>query len=192
MGVIPIQPPPFKSSSGPLAVDARPQAAFISGLPSTYAETRRWRHSFGLTTATPAPRELEQATGSTNMSLQATTTTVSRPRFRTEASSAPAAVDPIFALIENHREQHAAHGIACEGNNDRETDRARNATYTLAMRLVKAPATTLAGVAAVLRYGHEFVRAGNEWPNWLNNAAFDWSANLNKSAAAAIERIAKL
>lgn len=124
------------------------------------------------------------------MNIHTSTAIVSRPRFRTDAARQQVVVDPIFAIIESHRQQHAAHAAAIEADKDRETDRARNATFALAMALVKAPATTLPGLVALLQYGYEFVKAGNEWPNWINNEPFDWSAQLNKSAAETLEKIA--
>jgi hypothetical protein len=70
------------------------------------------------------------------MSLHASIATVSRPRFHVDAAQAPATVDPIFAMIENHRQQHAAHGAAVDADKAREADRARNAAFALAMALV--------------------------------------------------------
>jgi len=124
------------------------------------------------------------------MSLHASTAIASRPNFRADAAQKRDPVDPIFAIIESHRQQHAAHGAAVDADKEREASRARNAAFAVAMALVKAPATTLPGVIALLQYGYDFVRDGNEWPNWIENAPYDWSAHLNKSAARALEKIA--
>lgn len=124
------------------------------------------------------------------MNMHVSQTISPHAAFRADTATTPP-VDPIFDMIENHRREHAAHRAACDKDNQREMDRARETARTLAMALVKAPATTLPGLIALLQYGHDFVQDGNEWPNWIENAPFDWSAHLNLSAAQAIEKIAR-
>jgi hypothetical protein len=124
------------------------------------------------------------------MNVHLSTTIPSRTAFRSGISETPPPADPIFSMLENHRREHAAHEAAIDKDNQREMDRARTATRALAMTLVKAPATTLPGLAALLRYAYDFVRDGNEWPNWVGDASYDWSAHLNLSAAETLEKIA--
>jgi hypothetical protein len=124
------------------------------------------------------------------MNVHVSPTARTRSKFSGATTEMPPAADPIFDMIESHRREHAAHCVACDKDNQREMDRAGNATRALAMTLVKAPATTLPGLAALLHYAYDFVRDGNQWPNWVGDASYDWSAHLNRSAAEALEKIA--
>lgn len=102
--------------------------------------------------------------------------------------------DPIFAMIERHRRDYLAYGAALEADNQKVADRLGTSVHKLGLKLVKAPATTVEGLIALLRYAFEFSQTDHDaWPNWDqdNDAPFDWSAHLNKSAADTLARITR-
>jgi hypothetical protein len=55
--------------------------------------------------------------------------------------------------------------------------------------LATTPPTTLAGVAAVLRFANEIEDAGLEWPDTDRIGAEGWHYQLRATMAAAIEAI---
>jgi hypothetical protein len=54
-------------------------------------------------------------------------------------------------------------------------------------KLATTPPTTLAGVAAVLRFANEIEDAGNEWPNTDTIGPDGWHYKLRATMAGAIE-----
>ena len=58
-------------------------------------------------------------------------------------------------------------------------------------KLATTPPTTLAGVAAVLRFANEVEHAGNEWPNTDTIGREGWHYQLRATMAAAIENLLK-
>ena len=56
-------------------------------------------------------------------------------------------------------------------------------------KLATTPPTTLAGVAAVLRFSNEVEDAGNEWPDTDTIGREGWHYQLRATVAAAIEEI---
>jgi hypothetical protein len=102
--------------------------------------------------------------------------------------SVPAAVtmprhsrpDPAFALIADKRAADIAHGEAIDAQDEADdkygdrsdeaseaSDRclaACHAVHAIDWRLATTPPTTLAGVAAVLRFANEIEDGGMEWP----------------------------
>ena len=58
-------------------------------------------------------------------------------------------------------------------------------------RLATTPPTTLAGVAAVLRFANEIEEGGMEWPNTDAVGPEGWHYQLRATMAAAIEALIK-
>jgi len=56
-------------------------------------------------------------------------------------------------------------------------------------KLATTPPTTLAGVAAVLRFANEIEDAGNEWPDTDAIGPEGWHYQLRATMAAALEEI---
>jgi hypothetical protein len=125
---------------------------------------------------------------------------------------ADATTDPIFALIEKHREADAAHGLACramdeiqaklmaskKGNwaTDADYEAADDAAQEAAELSTKAawdlidnPPTTPAGVVALLRYATEHgYRVG--WPDGEEGEPA-WERDLHLALADALEQMAR-
>jgi hypothetical protein len=78
------------------------------------------------------------------------------------AGALAAQPDPIFHLIERHREMCRIHAAACLRTEDHaELDAASDAEMDAACDLINSEATTLAGIAALVRYAVEV-----ELPHW--------------------------
>jgi hypothetical protein len=127
------------------------------------------------------------------------------------APSVPAAVivprDPAFALIADKRAAHIAHGEAIDAQDDAEgrygihsdeaseaDDRcfaACHAAHAIDWKLATTRPTTLAGVAAVLRFANEIEDAGNEWPDTDTVGPEGWHYQLRATMAAAVEALLK-
>ncbi len=84
--------------------------------------------------------------------------------------------DPVFALIADKRAADIAHGQAIDAEEAKEhgigldeaSDRslaAYHAVNAIDWKLATTPPTTLAGVAAVLRFANEIEDGGMEWPD---------------------------
>ena len=115
------------------------------------------------------------------------------------------AADPAFALIAEKLAADAAHGVAidtydeAERNEAIDPDAAEEADQRccVACKVVNAadwqlattPPTTLAGVAAVLRFANEIEDGGMEWPATDIIGADGWHYKLRATMAAAIETI---
>jgi len=69
--------------------------------------------------------------------------------------------DPIFAAIERHRQLYAAHGVACETDDEDAANAACDAAFSALAELVALTPTTLAGCAAMLRYVQHVTDADN-------------------------------
>jgi hypothetical protein len=122
----------------------------------------------------------------------------------TTALTAVPAVDPAFALIAEKRAADIAHGEAIdvcdlEDLRDRTSDAAIqaqdnseaacHAVFAIDWKLARTVPTTLAGVAAVLRFANEIEDAGNEWPDTDTVGREGWHYQLRATIAAAIEVI---
>jgi hypothetical protein len=123
--------------------------------------------------------------------------------------SVPAAVtisrhsrpDPAFALIAEKRAADIAHGEAIDAEEaaeehgiglDEASDRslaACHAAHAIDWKLATTPPTTLAGVAAVLRFANEIEEGGMEWPNTDAIGPDGWHYQLRATMAAAVEAI---
>jgi len=57
--------------------------------------------------------------------------------------------------------------------------------------LANTPPTTLAGVAAVLRFANEIEDAGGDWPDTDTIGAEGWHYQLRATMAAAVEALIK-
>jgi hypothetical protein len=63
--------------------------------------------------------------------------------------------------------------------------------HAIDWKLATTPPTTLAGVAAVLRFANEIEDAGMEWPNTDAIGPDGWHYKLRATMAAAIETLIK-
>jgi len=112
--------------------------------------------------------------------------------------------DPAFALIADklagdiaHCEAIDAeaeaeeHGIGLDEAYDR-CSAAYHAANALDWKLATTSPTTLAGIAAVLRFANEHEDAGGEWPNSDAIGADGWHYQLRATMAAAIETLIKV
>jgi hypothetical protein len=128
-------------------------------------------------------------------------------------SDVPAAVtvprhsrpDPAFALIADKRAADIAHGEAIDAqdeasvrygfHSDEESEAddhclaACHAVHAIDWRLATTPPTTLAGVAAVLRFANEIEDGGMEWPNTDAVGREGWHYQLRATMAAAVEAL---
>jgi hypothetical protein len=107
--------------------------------------------------------------------------------------------DPTFALIADKRAADVAHGEAIDTEEEAEEhgigldeacDRslaACHAVRAIDRKLATTPPTTLAGVAAVLRFANEIEDGGMEWPNTDAVGPDGWHYQLRATMAAAIE-----
>jgi hypothetical protein len=106
--------------------------------------------------------------------------------------------DPVFALIAEKRAADAAHCEAIDAEEaeehgiglDEASDRALAACHA-AHAIDWKLATTLAGIAAVLRFANEHEDAGGEWPNTDAVGPDSWHYQLRATMAAAIEALIK-
>jgi len=117
----------------------------------------------------------------------------------------PSKPDPAFVLIADKRAADIAHGEAIDAQDEADgrygfhsdesseaDDRclvACRAVNAIDWKLATTPPTTLAGVAAVLRFANEHEDAGGEWPNTDEVGADGWHYQLRATMAAAIEAI---
>jgi hypothetical protein len=130
--------------------------------------------------------------------------------------SVPAAVtvprhsrpDPAFALIADKRAADIAHGEAIDAQDEagcrygigsdgasEADDRclaACHAAHAIDWKLATTQPTTLAGVAAVLRFANEIEDGGMEWPNTDAIGADGGHYQLRATMAAAIEALIKV
>ena len=112
--------------------------------------------------------------------------------------------DPAFALIANKQAADIAHGEAIDaqdaadecGIGEEEAYgrccAAGDAVNAIDWKLATTPPTTLAGVAAVLRFANEIEDAGMEWPNTDAIGPDGWHYQLRATMAAAIEALIKV
>jgi hypothetical protein len=121
------------------------------------------------------------------------------------ASFAAAPADPAFALIAAHRAAEIAHCEVIDAQDEAETkygtrsDEAWEAAdrcgamcdeiNAIAWKLATTPPTTLAGVAAVLRFANEVEDAGGDWPDTDTIGPDGWHYQLRATMAAALETI---
>ncbi|TYO65595.1 hypothetical protein FXV83_15275 [Bradyrhizobium hipponense] len=61
----------------------------------------------------------------------------------------------------------------------------------IAWKLANTPTTTLAGIAAVLRFANEVEDAGGDWPDTDTTGAEGWHYQHRATMAAALEAIAR-
>jgi hypothetical protein len=117
----------------------------------------------------------------------------------------PAAIDPAFALIAAHRAAEVAHCEVIDAQDEAEDkygDRSVEAweaadrsgamadeVNAICWKLANTQPTTLAGVAAVLRFANE--DAGLEWPDTDTIGSEGWHYQLRATMAAAIENLLK-
>jgi hypothetical protein len=123
------------------------------------------------------------------------------------AATPQGAPDPAFALIAEKLAADVAHCEAIdaqgeiEGRGDFRSDAAIEAqdnsedachlVNEVDWKLATTPPTTLAGVAAVLRFANEIEDAGLEWPDTDAIGPDGWHYQLRASMAAAVEALIK-
>jgi hypothetical protein len=125
----------------------------------------------------------------------------------TAVLAAPPAVDPVFDLIAEKLAADAAHcrAIDAQGEFDERRDHSSDAALEaqensgaachyvneVDWKLATTLPTTLAGVAAVLRFANEIEDAGLEWPHTDTIGPDGWHYQLRATMAAAIEALIK-
>ena len=113
--------------------------------------------------------------------------------------------DPAFALIAAHRAAEFAHCEVIDAQDEAEakygirSDEAWEAAdrsgamcdevNAICWKLATTPPTTLAGVAAVLRFANEVEDAGLEWPETDTIGPDGWHYQLRATMAAAVEAL---
>jgi hypothetical protein len=122
-------------------------------------------------------------------------------------AAAAVSADPAFAMIAEKQAADVAHEKACDALSDAEerygfhsdaveeacehSGAACHAADEVGWKLARTVPTTLAGVAAVLRFANETEDAGNEWPNTDTVGPDGWHYQLRATMAAAIEALIK-
>jgi hypothetical protein len=115
--------------------------------------------------------------------------------------------DPAFALIADKLAADIAHGEAIDaqdaaekafGHGSEESWEANdncgaacNYVDEVCWKLASTPPTTLAGIAAVLRFANQIEDDGLEWPNTDEIGREGWHYQLRATMAAAIEALIK-
>jgi hypothetical protein len=106
--------------------------------------------------------------------------------------AAEATADPAFTLIAEKRAADIAHCEAIGDDADWEEEEAAClCAFDAGWELATTPPTTLAGVAAVLRFANEIEDAGNEWPDTDAIGPGGWHYELRATMAEAIEALIK-
>lgn len=121
------------------------------------------------------------------------------------APTEAATTDPAFALIAEKLAADVAHGVAIDAQDEAESgpgigsDAAWEASERCCAacdvvnkadwRLATTPPTTLAGVAAVLRFANKIEDGGMEWPSTDAIGPEGWHYQLRATMAAAIEAL---
>jgi hypothetical protein len=148
-------------------------------------------------------RFLAVATGASVASVGSLAVAAAMPA--TAPYSPACAVDPAFALIAEKLAADAAHCEAIDAQDDAESDHeygsaaveeaherccvACRVVNKADWRLARTPPTTLAGVAAVLRFANAIEDGGMEWVATDTVGAEGWHYQLRASMAAAIEAL---
>jgi hypothetical protein len=121
--------------------------------------------------------------------------------------SSACAIDPAFALIAAHRAAEIAHGDSIDAQDKAEdkyglhsaeaweaADRCgamADEVNAICWKLATTPPTTLAGVAAVLRFANEVEDAGLEWPETDTIGPEGWHYQFRATMAKAVETLLK-
>jgi hypothetical protein len=121
------------------------------------------------------------------------------------AAGIPTSDDPAFALIAAHRAAEIAHCEVIDAQNEAEAkygirsveaweaaDRSGamcDEVNAICWKLSNTQPTTLAGVAAVLRFGNEVEDAGLEWPETDTIGPEGWHYQLRATMAEAVEAL---
>jgi hypothetical protein len=116
--------------------------------------------------------------------------------------------DPAFALITHKQAADIAHGEAIDAQDEADErsgfhsdesseadDRclvACRAVNAIDWKLATTPPTTLAGVAAVLRFANEIEDGGMEWPSTDAVGREGWHYQLRATMATAVEALIKV
>jgi hypothetical protein len=119
------------------------------------------------------------------------------------ASAAAASADPIFAVIDAKWTADVVHEAACDALGEAEgrfgsgsdateiawqrSEVACDAVNEIDWQLARTPPTTIAGVAALLRFVNEIEDDGLEWPDTDTIGPEGWHYQLRATLAAALE-----
>jgi hypothetical protein len=120
----------------------------------------------------------------------------------TMAQASPADPDPAFALIAEKLAADMAHGVSIDAQDEAEGGPGEDEAWQrccdacgvvnkVDWRLATTPPTTLAGIAAVLRFANEIEDGGMEWPSTDTIGPEGWHYQLRATMAAAIEALIK-
>lgn len=102
-------------------------------------------------------------------------------------------VDPIFALISRHRAEEQAYEAALvardELHDEERVQQLCDSCWELEWALANTVPTSVAGVAALLRYANECEDQGDEWPDTDTIGSEGWHYQLRQTAARALEAL---
>ena len=144
-------------------------------------------------------RFLTVAAGASVASVGILAAAAAMPAAVTDSSAC--AIDPAFALIAVHRAAEIAHGEVIDAQDEAEDKYGIHSeeAWEAADRwgamgdevnaICWKLATTLAGVAAVLRFANEVEDAGLEWPDTDTIGSEGWHYQLRATMAAAVEAL---
>lgn len=127
------------------------------------------------------------------------------PAVLPAATAAATSADPIFAMIEAKRAADLAHGDAITMQDradtqfgfdsdeafeaDERCEAACHAAHDAAWKVATTVPTTLAGVAAILRFANQHEDEGFEWPDTDTIGSEGWHYQLRATMAEALEAI---
>jgi hypothetical protein len=99
--------------------------------------------------------------------------------------------DPIFAVIQQHRDAYRAHAATCDAPEEEQIAACR-AEWAVADKLLTAQPTTIAGVAALARYAVEVEAKGEYWglPYDYDPEDRSWWWFFVRNLSAALDRLA--
>lgn len=161
-----------------------------------------------ITSVDPTRRHLltVAAAGASIVSVGSLVATAATSDAKSEVCQAlPDAADPAFALIAEKLAADEAHCEAIDAQDEAESDNgydpdavdeawqrccdACRVVNKADWRLATTPPTTLAGVAAVLRFANEIEDGGMEWPDTDAVGREGWHDQLRATMAAALEAL---
>ena len=144
-------------------------------------------------------RFLSQAAGVAAGGAVLTLATVAATADATTPMAAVAASgdDPIFALIAKHRAEEQAYGDAIKARDEIDgvttaddlVEQLCDSCFELEWALANTMPTSIAGVAALLRYANEVEDQGEEWPDTDTIGSEGWHYQLRQSAARALKTL---
>jgi len=183
------------------------QANRVYSTPPTNTPVDPTRRRFVTVAAGASIISVGSLTAAEGINLSASTINVLAPKTPSKEITPSHGIegDPVFGLIADKLAADVAHCEAIdaqgeiEGRGDFSSDEAIEAqdnceaachyVNEVDWRLANTPPTTLAGVAAVLRFANEIEDAGLEWPHTDTIGPDGWHYQLRATMAAAIEAL---